>query len=59
MAVEVPQLRAEDAEDAADARRRPKTPEDARRRPKTPADARRRPKTPKTPEDAAGFRTGV
>ena len=57
MAVEVPQLRAEDAEDAADAadaRRRPKTPktpedaedaEDARRR-------RRRPKTPKTPEDA-------
>ena len=57
MAVEVPQLRAEDAEDAADAA-------DARRRPKTPKtpedaedakdaedaeDARRR---PKTPEDA-------
>ena len=63
MAVEVPQLRAEDAEDAedaanaADARRRPKTPktpedaedaEDARRRRRR----RRRPKTPKTPEDA-------
>ena len=60
MAVEVPQLRAEDAEDAEDAadaadarrrRRRPKTP----KTPKTPEDARRRrrrPKTPKTPEDA-------
>ena len=64
MAVEVPQLRAEDAEDAADARRRPKTPktpEDAadarrrRRRPKMPEDAedaRRRRRGPKTPEDA-------
>ena len=54
MAVEVPQLRAADAEDARRRRRRPKTP----KTPKTPEDAedarrgRRRPKTPEDAEDA-------